>query len=65
MVMLLGNLEGSLFSLLKPGYVSKSEGNPRQKGSNGFQTSKYEDGQKQSSLSIVKGHIYPIRRFQM
>ena len=63
--MLLGNLERRLFSLFKPSYVSKSEGNPRQKGSDGFQISKYEDSQKQSSLSIAKGHVYPIRRFQM
>ena len=33
--------------------------------SDGFQTSKYEDSQKQSSLSIVKRHVHPIRRFQM
>ena len=63
--MLLGNFEGRLFSLFKPTYVSKLKGNPRQKGSDRFQTSEYEDSQKQSSLSTVKGHIHIVRRFQM
>ena len=65
MVMLLGNLERRLLSLFKPSYVSKPKGIQRQKDSDRFQTSKYEDSQKQSSLSIDKRHVYPIRRFQM
>ena len=65
MVMLLGNFERRLFSLLKPGYASKPKGNPRQEGSDGFQTLKYENRQKQSSLSSVKRHIHFIRRFQV
>ena len=52
--MLLGNLERRLFSLFKPGYVSKLEGNPRQKGSDGFQTSKYEDSQKNLAYPLLK-----------
>ena len=54
MITLLGNLERRLFSLFKPSYASKPKGNPRQKGSDRFQTPKYEDSQKQSSLSIIK-----------
>ena len=33
---LLGNFEERLFSLLKPSYVNKQKGNPRQKGSDRF-----------------------------
>ena len=65
MVMLLRNLERRLISLFKPSYVSMPKGNPRQKGSDGFQTSEYEDSQKQSSLSSVKGHFHIVRKFQM
>ena len=63
--MLLGNFERRLFGLFKPGYANKPKGNPRQEGSDGFQTFKYEDSEKQSSLSIVKRHIHSIRRFQV
>ena len=65
MVMLFRNLERRFFSLFKPSYISKPKGTPRQKGSDGFQTSEYEDSQKQSSLSTVKGHVHIVRRFQM
>ena len=41
--MLLGNFERRPFSLLKPGYANKLKGNPRQEGSDGFQTSKCEN----------------------
>ena len=60
MVMLLRNLKRRLFSLFKPSYVSKPKCNLRQKGSDGFQTSEYEDSQKQSSLSTVKGHVHML-----
>ena len=43
MLMLLGNFEGRLFSLLKTGYANKSKGNLRQEGSDRFQTLKYEN----------------------
>ena len=43
MVMLLGNFERRLFSLFKPGYATMLKGNPRQEGSDGFQTFKYEN----------------------
>ena len=41
--MLLGNFERRLFGFLKSGYPNKLKGNPRQEGSDGFQTFKYEN----------------------
>ena len=48
------------FSLFKPSHASKQENDKRQKGHDRFQAFKYENSQKQSGLSFIKGHIFLV-----
>ena len=61
--MLLGHIKGQFFSLFKPSHASEQENDKRQKGHDRFQALKYENSQKQSGLSSIKGHIYLVGEF--
>ena len=59
-IMLLRHIKGRIFSLFKPSHASEQENDKRQKGHDRFQALKYENSQKQSGLSSMKGHVYLV-----